>query len=104
MAENFCLNFQTKFLINIARPFTHIEPEQSLRFGYSNIISQLVSMNKSNQHLVISLNNIDSFRDITDVVDIWIGYEKLIMSKFNKEIFNFCSSNKTSMKSFKRYC
>jgi GDP-4-dehydro-6-deoxy-D-mannose reductase len=104
LAENFCLNFKNKFLINIARPFTHIGPEQSLRFGYSKIINQLVIMKKTNQDLAICLNDIDSFRDITNVADICIGYEKLILSKYNKEIFNFCSSNKTSMKYFIKNC
>lgn len=104
LSENFCLNFKSNFCINIARPFTHIGPYQSFRFGYSKIINDLVQLKKTKQHLSIFMNNLDSFRDITNVEDICKGYEMLIKSKFNKEIFNFCTSNQVFMHSFIRIC
>lgn len=104
LSEGFCLNFKANFYINIARPFTHIGPYQSLRFGYARIINELIQLKKSNKDLSLIINDLDSFRDLTNVDDICKGYELLIKSKFNKEIFNFCSSKKTSMRAFIKIC
>ncbi len=74
----------------IARPFNHIGPGQGLGFLIPDMIAKLEQARKTNE---ITVGNIYTSRDYTDVRDIVKAYASLITKKDldNEYIFNICS-------------
>ena len=74
----------------IARPFNHIGPGQGLGFLIPDMITKLETARKTN---TITVGNIQTSRDYTDVRDIVKAYANLATSKeiIDENVFNVCS-------------
>ena len=57
-----------------ARPFTHIGPGQRLGFVTSDFAKQIADIEKGLIKPILSVGNLESKRDFTDVRDIVIAY------------------------------
>ena len=89
-SEDYCnSNISHKYKLNIARPFTHIGPHQSSRFGFSAIAKKAVYAEQD----IIEAGNTERERDLTDVRDVCDAYMSILQSKCNGETFNICSNN-----------
>ena len=89
-SEDYCnSNISHKYMLNIARPFTHIGPYQSSRFGFSAIAKKAVYAEKN----IIEAGNTERERDLTDVRDVCDAYMSILQSKCNGETFNICSNS-----------
>ncbi|MBI2593168.1 GDP-mannose 4,6-dehydratase [Candidatus Daviesbacteria bacterium] len=88
-----------KLQIIIIRPFNHTGPGQLAGFFVPDMASQIVEIEKDPNRNEISVGNLDSIRDISDVRDIVLGY-KLILKVDAKpgEAFNLCSGTGVKMK------
>ena len=96
-SEEYCNAVKNNsYKINIARPFTHIGPLQSARFGFSAIAKKIVKSNTN----IIDAGNTQRGRDITDVRDVCSAYLGILKSDFDKQIFNICSSNYINLDSY----
>jgi len=100
-AESICLEFSQKefFKIVIARPFNHIGPGQNELFSVPGFAKQLVAIKKRSLEPVISVGNLDNYRDWTDVRDVVDGYYRLITKGNNGEIYNISSMRARSVRS-----
>ena len=80
-----------KFKIVMARPFNHIGPGQSERFSISDFGKQVAMIKLGHAPPVISVGDISTTRDFTDVRDIVAAYVQLLDRGSNGEIYNVCS-------------
>lgn len=96
---SFQLSVSHKLNTVIIRPFNHAGPGQGLGFFVPDVCSQIVEIEKGIKDPSISLGNLDSTRDISDVRDIVEGY-KLILENNTVpgEVFNLCSGKGIIMK------
>jgi GDP-4-dehydro-6-deoxy-D-mannose reductase len=79
----------------IARPFNHIGPGQDKGFILPDFYSRLASLNENEK--VISVGNIETRRDYTDVRDIVRAYGKLALtSTLQHTTYNICSGKSLS--------
>ena len=76
----------------IARPFNHIGPGQGPGFIVSDLSSQIKSKSTSS----ISVGNLETKRDYTDVRDIARAYRMLLESGKSGETYNVCSGSSVS--------
>ena len=76
----------------IARPFNHIGPGQGPGF----IVSDLSSQIKSKSTSPISVGNLETKRDYTDVRDIARAYRMLLKSGKSGETYSVCSGSSVS--------
>jgi GDP-4-dehydro-6-deoxy-D-mannose reductase len=74
----------------IARPFNHIGPGQQTGFLVSDLASQIANAERSRQ-TTISVGNLSSKRDYTDVRDIVRAYQMLATKGQPGEIYNISS-------------
>ncbi len=83
----------------VVRPFNHTGPLQGPGFFVPDMISQIVEIEKGSKEPVISVGNLESTRDISDVRDIVNGY-KLLLEKDTPagEVYNICSGHGIVMK------
>ena len=79
----------------IARPFNHIGPDQKPGFLVPDLIEQIKSA-KENNLKEISVGNLNTKRDYTDVRDIARAYRLLLDKGKSGEIYNICSGKSLS--------
>jgi GDP-4-dehydro-6-deoxy-D-mannose reductase len=79
----------------VARPFNHIGPGQDEGFILPDFYSRLSSLSENEK--VISVGNIETRRDYTDVRDIVRAYGKLALtSTLQHATYNICSGKSLS--------
>lgn len=89
-SEDYCNSSSSqKYKLNVARPFTHIGPHQSSRFGFSAVAKKVVQSDQN----IIAAGNTERGRDLTDVRDVCDAYVAILRSKSNGKTFNICSDN-----------
>jgi GDP-4-dehydro-6-deoxy-D-mannose reductase len=83
--------YQTRgFECIIARPFNHIGPGQGLGFLLPDLAKQITDIERGNGR-VVSVGNLESSRDYTDVRDIARAYRLILEKGKSGEIYNICS-------------
>ena len=83
--------------VHITRAFNHTGPRRGNEFVTSEITRQIAQGIKLNRK-EITLGNLDSIRDFTDVRDIILGY-LLVMEKGDKgDVYNLASGNGITIK------
>jgi GDP-4-dehydro-6-deoxy-D-mannose reductase len=94
--EQIAMYYQTRgFECVIARPFNHIGPGQRTGFIVPDLAKQVVEVeNGLNKN--ISVGNLESKRDYTDVRDIVRAYRLLIEKGKPGETYNICSGKALS--------
>jgi GDP-4-dehydro-6-deoxy-D-mannose reductase len=96
--EQVAMYYQTRgFECIIARPFNHIGPGQGPGFIVPDLAQQIVAVEKGSKKS-ISVGNLDSKRDYTDVRDIVRAYRLLIEKGMSGEVYNICSGKASSGK------
>jgi GDP-4-dehydro-6-deoxy-D-mannose reductase len=83
------------FKVIIARPFNHIGTGQTEGFIVADLAKQIAVAERQNRS-EISVGNLASCRDYTDVRDIVRAYWELIQQGRPGEIYNVCSGTSTS--------
>ena len=79
----------------VARPFNHIGPGQAKGFILPDFYDRIADTNEN----VISVGNIETKRDYTDVRDIARAYTKLVLApELKLPIYNVCSGKSLSGK------
>lgn len=82
----------------IVRPFNHAGPGQGLGFFVPDMCSQISEIKKGTKPPVISVGNLESTRDISDVRDVVNGYKLLMENDTTPgDIFNICSGKGITM-------
>jgi len=96
-AEEIAKQYKDKGLnVVIARPFNHIGPGQAPGFLVSDLYEQILA-NNSNGAAIISVGNLNSRRDFTDVRDIVKAYELLATApSLQYDTYNISSGNSYS--------
>ncbi|WP_164763121.1 GDP-mannose 4,6-dehydratase [Paenibacillus humicus] len=74
-----------------SRPFTHIGPGQKLGFVTSDFAKQIADIEKGLLQPTLSVGNLESKRDFTDVRDIVVAYQLLLTKGKPGEVYNVCS-------------
>ena len=89
--ENYAKELCTRELdCVVVRPFNHIGPGQGLGFLIPDLVDKLKKTDKNN--LKITVGNIKTVRDYTDVRDIAKAYANLATAKdLNHNLYNVCS-------------
>lgn len=95
MAKQFFEGFDMD-IIHV-RPFNHIGPGQKKGFVVPDFAHQIVNIEKGRQKPVISVGNLSSLRDFTDVRDIVNGYRLIAEKGIKGQIYNLCSGKPTSI-------
>jgi GDP-4-dehydro-6-deoxy-D-mannose reductase len=96
--EQITMYYQTRgFECIIARPFNHIGPGQGTGFIVPDLAKQIVEVEKGLKKN-ISVGNLESKRDYTDVRDIVRAYRLLIEKGKSGETYNVCSGKALSGK------
>lgn len=91
-AEAVAQYFQTSVDTIIARPFNHIGPGQGKGFLLPDMYTQMLAAGDA-----ISVGNLETRRDYTDVRDIARAYGRLVaVEKLNHTVYNVCSDNSKS--------
>lgn len=80
------------------RPFNHIGPRQNTKFVVANFSKQIAEIEKGKSEPVISVGNLDSKRDFTDVRDIVKAYYLLMEKGVPGEVYNIGSGISRSVK------
>lgn len=78
-----------------ARPFNHVGPRQTPGFVVPDFASQLAAIKLGMQEPVISVGNLDSRRDFTDVRDVAGAYRALAQRGQAGEAYLICSGKPT---------
>lgn len=100
-AEALCFQWSQTgpFEIMMARPFNHIGTGQAPTFAISDFARQVAEIALGRRPPALSVGNIESTRDFTDVTDVVRAYELLLKSGKNGEIYNICSGVERSVRS-----
>jgi GDP-4-dehydro-6-deoxy-D-mannose reductase len=100
-AEALCYQWfeSEKMPIIIARPFNHIGPGQRECFAISSFAKQVMEIKYGKRQAKIEVGDIDVTRDFTDVRDIVLAYQKLLLQGKPGEIYNICSGVEHSLRS-----
>jgi len=75
----------------VARPFNHAGPRQSAAFVVSSIARQIARIEAGLQAAEISVGNLDTRRDMTDVRDVVEAYAALMDAAAPGRPYNICS-------------
>ena len=104
-AEAYCLQYalSCEFDIMIARPFNHIGVGQSNRFVVSSLLEQIEERSNSQSNEPIQVGDIDVTRDFTDVSDVIYAYAAVLKNGENREIYNVCSGEETTIRDILEY-
>ena len=99
-AEALCREWSRRgpFEIVMARPFNHIGPGQSTQFAVADFARQIVACRDGKGPARLSVGDIDTTRDFTDVRDIVRAYGMLLQSGRNGEAYNVCSGVERSLR------
>lgn len=92
--EQIATLFVKSYHMNIimVRAFNHIGPRQGKNFVVADFASKIAEIEKGADP-IISVGNIDAYRDFTDVRDIVRGYRLLITKGHIGEVYNIGSGN-----------
>ncbi|MBI5229135.1 GDP-mannose 4,6-dehydratase [Candidatus Micrarchaeota archaeon] len=80
------------------RAFNHTGPRRGEVFVTSNFAKQIVEIEKGKKEPVISVGNLDSQRDFSDVRDIVRAYEMSLFKCDFGEVYNICSEKSITIK------
>ncbi len=80
----------------IARPFNHTGPLQNDNFVVPAFLRRIKNA-MSNNEMSITVGDLESTRDFTDVRDICSAYEILALRGTSSESYNVCSGNPVSI-------
>lgn len=83
--------------VYVTRSFNHAGPGQSERFVISDFAKQIAEIEKGIKEPVISVGNIDVYRDFLDVRDVISAYRAIIDRGRPGEVYNVCSGIKTKI-------
>lgn len=99
-AEALCYQWSQAgpFEIILARPFNHIGPRQSTRFAVADFGRQIARAASGLAPAVLSVGDIDTTRDFTDVRDIVRAYTLLLENGRNGHVYNVCSARERSLR------
>ena len=99
-AEVLCKQFSLteSFTIITARPFNHIGPKQSESFVVSGISKKMAEITLNEKRPILSLGNIESTRDFSDVRDVVRAYMDLLSEGVSGDVYNVCSGQETSIR------
>ena len=75
----------------VARPFNHAGPKQSAAFVVSSIARQIARIEAGLQDAEISVGNLDTRRDMTDVRDVVEAYAVMMAAAAPGRPYNICS-------------
>lgn len=81
-----------------ARPFNHSGPDQSPDFLLPSLVQQFRKIRSGEQDPVISLGNLDSVRDFSDVRDVVRGYRLALQRGRPGEAYNLGSGRGVSVR------
>ena len=100
-AEALCYQWsQTEsFEVLMARPFNHIGEGQAPHFSVSGFAKQLAEMSLGMRPPVLSVGNLETTRDFTDVHDVIRAYALLLEKGQSGEVYNICSGQERSLQS-----
>jgi GDP-4-dehydro-6-deoxy-D-mannose reductase len=96
LAKQYAVSHQLK-VIHV-RAFNHIGPGQSLGFVTSDFAKQIAEIDLEMRDPVISVGDLSSSRDFTDVRDIVNGYRLLAERGRSGEIYNICSGKSVAIR------
>jgi GDP-4-dehydro-6-deoxy-D-mannose reductase len=82
----------------IARPFNHTGSNQEIHFLVPSLLYQVYLINKGLKEPVISIGNLDSIRDFTDVRDVVKAYTLILDKGTSGDVYNVCSGLGWSVK------
>lgn len=74
-----------------ARPFNHIGPGQADGFVTTDFAKQIVAIEKNDKEPIITVGDLSSKRDFTNVLNIAEAYLKLVQRGIFGQIYNICS-------------
>jgi GDP-4-dehydro-6-deoxy-D-mannose reductase len=96
LTENQAIYYRNRGLdCVVARPFNHIGPGQDKGFILPDFYSRLASLNEGEK--VISVGNVETRRDYTDVRDIVRAYVKIALAPtLQYSTYNICSGKSLS--------
>lgn len=99
-AEALCYQWSQSgpFEIVMARPFNHIGPRQSTRFAVADFGRQIAMASMGLSPAVLSVGDVDTTRDFTDVRDIVRAYALLLERGRNGHVYNVCSATERSLR------
>lgn len=100
-AEALCYQWSQTgpFEIVIARPFNHIGPGQAPTFAISDFARQIALIKAGKLPPALTVGNIETTRDFTDVSDVLAAYGALLEHGHNGEIYNVGSGIERSVRS-----
>lgn len=104
-AEAYCLQYalQAEYDIIVARPFNHIGPGQSEQFVVPSLLNQIDQRSQTHSSDPIAVGDIDVTRDFTDVRDVIKAYRAILASGENRQIYNVCSGEETTVREILEY-
>ncbi len=76
----------------VARPFNHTGPGQEAAFAVPSFARQIARIEAGLAPPTVSVGNLDTRRDITDVRDVVAAYEVLMMRAPSGRPYNICSA------------
>jgi len=87
-----------KAMVIRTRSFPHLGPGQVGPFFVPEMASQIIKIERGQQHPVIRVGNLSAVRDYTDVRDVVRAYYLLLEKGELGEVYNVCSGGRISMK------
>lgn len=80
-----------KLQILRVRPFNHIGPRQSPKFAVSSFAKKIADIEKGKNSSVLTVGNLESKRDFTDVLDMVKAYSLVVDQGASGEVYNIGS-------------
>ena len=80
------------------RSFNLTGPGRPHSYALSSFAYQIAQIEKTTQHGIISVGNLEVSRDYTDVRDAVIGYRELALNASPGSVYNLCSGRAYSLK------
>ncbi len=97
-AEQFCGYFlRDGIQVVIARPFNHIGPGQKTHFVVPSFLQRIRQAAKTNENK-ITVGDMESGRDFTDVRDVARAYMLLIEKGIVGDVYNICTGKMVTIK------
>lgn len=84
--------------IIMTRSFNHIGPRQSSQFVVADFCNQVASIEKGKHKPIITVGNLDSYRDFSDVRDVVRAYIVLSEKGYAGEVYNVGSGETIQIK------
>jgi GDP-4-dehydro-6-deoxy-D-mannose reductase len=84
--------------VSVARAFNHIGPRQNPWFAASGFARRIADIERGRWEPTISVGNLDTSRDLTDVRDTVRAYRAIVNGGGAGEVFNVCSGTAISIR------